>query len=368
VEVQVLSRGSSKKREELIEALSREARLHNAQSAFFFQAIAERLGIHLTDLQCSNVLQIMGPMTAGRLAEITGLTTGAVTGVINRLEKAGYARRERDPEDGRRVIVRLVPETVEREVGPLFRSMGEAWSELVSDYDDRELAFSLDLMRRINSMTREETVKLREGESEGGDFSAPLGSRTEGRLVFVSGVSRLTIRADPSMQELYRASFEGPAPNVRVENGTVTIHYRRRFGPFEQRGRSAEVTLNGSIPWSIEIRGGASKIEADLSGLDLASLDMTGGASGFTLTLPPPSGVVPVRFSGGVSGVTVHRPAGTAARVRVKGGASKLVFDEQSFDAFGGKVRLQSSGYEDAPDHYEIEISGGASSVTVDTR
>jgi hypothetical protein len=63
--------------------------------------------------------------------------------------------------------------------------------------------------------------------------------------------------------------------------------------------------------------------------------------------------------------VGIRRPAGVEARLSVKGGFSKLTFDEQSFDAVGGTVRLQSPGYDGAPDRYEIEISGGASEIAI---
>ncbi len=97
----------------------------------------------------------------------------------------------------------------------------------------------------------------------------------------------------------------------------------------------------------------------------LSSFVLKGGISDLDLTLPEPSGVVPIRLSGGASKVGIRRPAGVEARVSMKGGASKLTFDEQNLDAVGGKVRLQSPGYDGASDRYEIEVSGGASEVTI---
>ena len=111
------------------------------------------------------------------------------------------------------------------------------------------------------------------------------------------------------------------------------------------------------------MRRGAARTEADLTGLDLTSFVLKGGISDLTLTLPEPSGVVPIRLSGGVSKVSIRRPAGAEARLSVKGGAATLTFDEQSFDALGGKVRLQSPGYNGATDRYEIELSGGSSEI-----
>src|SRR5918997_2193098 len=100
----------SKKREGLLRELKVANRRNTAESMFLLQAITERSGMNLTDLQCISILASTGPITAGRLAEEMGLTTGSVTGVIDRMERAGYVRRERDPNDGRRVIVRPVSE------------------------------------------------------------------------------------------------------------------------------------------------------------------------------------------------------------------------------------------------------------------
>ena len=117
-----MSRKPSKKvrpaeRDRLLEALGREMQKLVAEVVLFNQAVADRLGMNPADLQCLNILSETGPVAAGRLAEETGLTTGAVTGVIDRLERAGYAWRERDPKDKRRVIVHPLPERARGEIG-----------------------------------------------------------------------------------------------------------------------------------------------------------------------------------------------------------------------------------------------------------
>jgi hypothetical protein len=188
-----------------------------------------------------------------------------------------------------------------------------------------------------------------------------------GHLHFVRGAGNVTLRVDSSMGDLYRAHFDGSLPEVHVQDGAVTVRYPRTFHPFDWRKRAAEVALNGSIPWRIEFRGGLSGLDADLSVLSLSSFEIIGGAGGVAMTLPRPSGTVSVRVSGGASDVTILRPAGVAARVRVGRGASKLTFDDQHFGAIGGETRLQTPDYEGAADRYDIEVSGGASKLTVDT-
>jgi DNA-binding MarR family transcriptional regulator len=117
-------------------ALDRALRETSAQTVLFSQAVADRAGINSTDLETLDILARNGPMTAGRLAELTGLTTGAITGLIDRLERRGYARRERHPSDRRSVIVRPLSENAERDLAPSYAGMSQAMAELMSRYSD----------------------------------------------------------------------------------------------------------------------------------------------------------------------------------------------------------------------------------------
>src|SRR6266849_788444 len=128
MEEQKLSSGSQEKHAALLGELAQEFRQFNGLGASFFRAAAAKVGMTVTDMQVIDILDSTGPTTAGQLAELTGLTTGAITGMINRLEEAGLVRRERDPTDGRRVIVQLVPGKDEmHKVGPIFAAIGTAW-------------------------------------------------------------------------------------------------------------------------------------------------------------------------------------------------------------------------------------------------
>jgi DNA-binding MarR family transcriptional regulator len=357
----------STNRVKLLRELEVELRRSAAGDVLFFQAIAERSGMNLTDLQCIHILASTGPITAGRLAEMMGLTTGAITGLINRLERAGYVRREPDPNDGRRVVIRPLPEKLESAGARFFDARRRAFDALASGYDDRDLSVVLDFMRRSNAMTEEETARIRGASADDGEgeFTAPLGSVQSGRLLFANGASRLTLRAGSGMDALYRARFEGAAPKVDVDNGTVTVRRSRRFTLFDLRRHTEEVTLNAAIPWEIEVRGGAARIEADLGGLELSSFVLKGGIGDLILTLPEPSGAIPVRLTSGASTVSIRRPSGVEARLDFQGGAGTLTFDEQRFDALGGKVRLQSPGYAESSSRYDIDISGGAGAITI---
>ncbi len=362
-----MSSGSQEKHTEVLGELARELRQFTGLGASLFRAAAARIGITITDMQVIDVLHLTCPMTAGQLADLTGLTTGAITGMLNRLEEAGLVRRERDPSDGRRVIVRLVPDKDEmQKIDAIFDSLGDAWDDMASHYDDEQLAFLLEFLKRSNALSRKEIVRLREGPSDKeGIFSAPLLDLASGRLVVSSGVSRLTLRTDDAMDELYQARFEGPAPSVAAKDGVVTIRYPRRLWVLGGEQRVAEVTLNASIPWWIVIQGGASEVEARLDGLHLAGLEITGGLSMTHLELPDPSGVVPIRISGGASQIIVRRPVGVAARAHLKGWVSTFIFDDQTFSDMGNNVWLQSSGFDPTASYYDIEVASSASMVTI---
>jgi class 3 adenylate cyclase len=184
------------------------------------------------------------------------------------------------------------------------------------------------------------------------------------QLVRAAGV---TIAADPSMHEPYQARFDDPAPRVRVEDRTVAIEYRRlRFPPFEWRTGASTVTLNGSVPWRIEARGGLAHVTASLDTVQLLGFEVDGGARAVVLSLPRPWGTVPVRLSSGVTDLTVHRPARAGARVQVNGGSQNLTFDDERFGAVGGQTVWQSANYDTATDRYDITILRGAKAVTVD--
>src|SRR5262249_54570721 len=142
-----------------------------------------------------------------------------------------------------------------------------------------------------NDATTEEIARLRSVARDAQkDFAATLGDVTLGRLVFASGAYMLSLRADAGLTELYRARFEGTAPEVKVDGGNVTIRNRRWLWLAGWVKYSANIALNTNIPWQIEIRGGAAEVNADLRGLDLAELSVSSGMSSVELKLPVPSG------------------------------------------------------------------------------
>jgi DNA-binding MarR family transcriptional regulator len=151
--------GPTRSRDQLLQALEREIRKMSAQSVLFSQGVAARLGINSTDLECLDIIALQGPLSAGQLAAATGLTTGAITGVVDRLERAGFAQRQPDPEDRRRVLVRPAPGALER-IQPLFAETQRVMTELWAGYRDEDIALVLDFMARSHAVMVEQTTRL----------------------------------------------------------------------------------------------------------------------------------------------------------------------------------------------------------------
>ena len=165
---------SSPTRQELTAELHRAMRDASARGVIYSQAVAERLGIGSADLECLDIIALRGPMPAGAIAEAIGLTSGAITGVIDRLERAGLARRERSRDDRRVVMVRLMP-AVEQRVAPLFEPMEKAATAALTDYSDEDLRLLLDFFRRASAAA---TTAFTELQKQG---KAASGARAGGR-------------------------------------------------------------------------------------------------------------------------------------------------------------------------------------------
>ncbi len=149
-------------RTELTQKLDWEIRQLSTATVIVATAIAQKVGMNASDLQCAEFLVRMGPLTAGQLAELSGLTTGAITGVIDRLEKAGWVKRENDPNDRRRVIIRPIPQDSPATEG-LYDPYTEVMSELLASYNDDELNFILDFVKRFSVATNQIASKIRSG-------------------------------------------------------------------------------------------------------------------------------------------------------------------------------------------------------------
>ena len=134
-----------------------------ARAVLFQDAVARSGGISSTDLQVVSLLMSEGPATPGELAERSGLTAGgSITAVLDRLERAGYATRERDATDRRKVIVTANVATVMQKVGPIYGRVASRWAEYLDTLDDEQIDFASELFARAAQVNREEIDLLRE--------------------------------------------------------------------------------------------------------------------------------------------------------------------------------------------------------------
>lgn len=150
---------ATKGRSATLAALAEAVRQVTARGVLYHHALAERLGLNASDLQCLTVLQETGPVPAGELAARTALTTGGVTRVVDRLERAGLVERRPDPADRRRVVIAAVPDRL-NDVAQLYQSVSRAWTELLADYDDEQLELFLDLFTRMRELSDNQIAEL----------------------------------------------------------------------------------------------------------------------------------------------------------------------------------------------------------------
>jgi DNA-binding MarR family transcriptional regulator len=354
-------------------------------------ALAARLGMNATDLRALELVLAEPGLSPGRLAELSSLTTGAITGVLDRLESAGYVERRPDPADRRRIAVQpLGPAAQVRE---MVERLDATIDGLLAKRTAAERNAILEFVGAIAGAVADDTVKLRastRGGFVGATYTAPVGDATRARLLYSTGAPRLALNIAPlgprasariiaetsasrlrfvgtaKGDDLVRATFDGPRPDARTAGGVVTMRFKRSVvGAFSTR--KAEVALRAGIPWSVEIDGGVTDLTGSLAGVTLERLEVGGGANHLDLELPAPSGTTLVRINGVASTARFRRPAGVPVALRVDGGISQLRLDGQKIEQVTGDRRFTSPGFAGSADRYEIEILGGASQVRIDT-
>jgi len=141
------------------EIVGRLARQHSTAVVLFHHAVAERLGLGPTDHKCLDLLRERGPMAGSDLGAITGLTSGAITGVVARLERAGYLRREADRHDGRKQILHLAlaPASIHDVIGPLRQDV----AALLENFDTHQLTAIAEFLTRTTDLIYRHAALLR---------------------------------------------------------------------------------------------------------------------------------------------------------------------------------------------------------------
>lgn len=350
------------------------------------EAVAAQLRLSPSDLRCLNLVASEPDMTPSRLAEVSGLTAGAITGVLDRLEADGFVRRLPDASDRRRSTIELDTQRwadVDRAYAPLVRradSLGRGLDDRRRGAVERYLADLTDVLgqeaRRLWAATR--------GGMVDGVYLAPAAEATSARLVLATGAPRVNVsraalgqrlllvaetaatrlQLKPAVNDdpMIRATFVGPPPDIRNDGGLVAMRYRRRV--IDVRSREITAELSPALDWSIEVSGGITDLEADLASLRLRGLDVRGGVNHLQLRLPRPSGTVRLRVEGGSSDARISRPAEVPVALVVRGGGD-IRIDGRRMKSSGAEVRLESDAFSSTPDRYEVEIHGGAAQLRI---
>jgi DNA-binding MarR family transcriptional regulator len=158
-----MSTATSKKskRRELLGKLWELGRTMSTQTVFLHQALAQSAGLNATDTKCIDLILHAPPegATAGWLSDISGLTTGAITHILDRLEKRGFIQRQRDTQDRRKVFIRVREESLKPLI-PKYEAIGKVYMSLVEEYSDDDLQLICDYMQKTSEVSQRELAKV----------------------------------------------------------------------------------------------------------------------------------------------------------------------------------------------------------------
>jgi hypothetical protein len=203
------------------------------------------------------------------------------------------------------------------------------------------------------------------------DTSDGVGGLSQATLDVNAGASTMTVEGSSSLgPDLYRAHIEysGTKPAISLDRttGNLRIFKNDDFAFFTSRRFVLDLQLNSAVSWNVSANTGASNNTLNLSAIKVGSITLNSGASHTDVTLGKPMGIVNVSVDGGAITLRLHRPGGSEAFVHISGGAVNLDADGRQLHGVGDET-WQSAGYDGAADAYHVEITGGASNVTLDT-
>jgi TetR/AcrR family tetracycline transcriptional repressor len=325
--------------------------------------LAERLGVTAASLYWyvrdkSELLDLLADAMSAELPfdrAVSGLSWRA------QLEAAGRALRQlaRAHRDAARILAGTTPSGPNR-LRAIDRLLGILRGAGFSPEDTADAAYVFNSY--VIGYLLDEALGPERGFNQGRTDAAdapPRGNLTHARLVIERGGVDLTLNADPTLATLYQMTAEGRAPEVTMEGDIVRVF--RRYGP---RG-ALHLTLAGAVRWEIVIRGGVSRLSANLSGSRLASLEIMGGLDHAVIQLAQPEGVVPIRMSADTNRLRVERPPTAAIRARLNHGGSRVTLDGAHLGSVGNGTELESPNYSAARDRYDVVIGGASAHLTL---
>ena len=154
------------RRAELLRELEAAGRAQSAATVMFHSVLAAKRGLSATEEKALDLLERFGPLTAGELAKRSGLAPASVTGLVNRLEAKGFARRIANPNDRRSILVEVDPERVYAAMAPLFTDWVRSLEELYAGYTDEQLELILEFLTEVARRQQEATTRLTAGQDD----------------------------------------------------------------------------------------------------------------------------------------------------------------------------------------------------------
>lgn len=188
-------------------------------------------------------------------------------------------------------------------------------------------------------------------------------SQDTARLCFDNGLAHVELRA-AALGRLLEARFDGPLPVVWADDGNVHVEYPLG-SRLLRRARPNSVVLDATVPWALDVHGGAAHLDADLRQVDVRSATFHSGAAHVRLALGRPAAPCTIRLAS-VSDLVLERPGDVGVRLEVGGGATRVELDGRWFGAVGGGL-VEHAGDLGSPD-YHVIVNGGADRVTVTGR
>ncbi len=345
-----------------IEAVHAAVRDLASQMTWHSHAVAAAANLHPTDLEILDLLDQYGDLTAGRLAELSGLTTGAITGVVDRLTAAQHVERITDQHDRRKVVITKTTANQER-MWKLYGPLTTALDELLGRYSPAELAAIADYAERAATAIATDAARLR---SASDDSFEELQSDSSGLgpgpfvLTVERGLSKVTLSGSTEQEQLIVGKFWRTSPTIRQSGNRVALAYRSSV--FGSLVLGARMTLRSTGPWEIDIDGGLSYAQLDLSLLSIESFRVDGAVKAVSIELPEPAGVVPLVLTGDCNECTIHLPKGTSASVLFSGSLRKVSVEGTGHTSTEAAAIGKGTR---ANNRYDIRVLGNANKVSV---
>jgi AcrR family transcriptional regulator len=190
---------------------------------------------------------------------------------------------------------------------------------------------------------------------------APVEAGAVASIAVDSGSRGVLVRPGADMQGLVRTAHDRASAAPAIVRGERVVVRRLRGVGY------GEIELNPRHPWRFQIQGATWNTVLEVGGLDVRAIKLDSGAAKVECFLPRPRGVVPIEVSGGVVGLTLHRPRGVAVAADISTGAVRIKLDDYSVKAAVTDSQWESEdGAAVAPDRYQLRISGGAVQVNLD--